>query len=168
MLQDASHCYHTQTPMNSRLRWFEHVEDKDDSIRWSSTKMSTDGTRERWNKKDLLGWCQGRHEKSKHKSGTTTTNVLRPLFRDHPSEPVPEENFWTLWCKRILTEADTPTIRLGATPSGLTSAHLHHPPIFFTGGIAGLPPKQQRQSTKSGTNRERKSNGQLADQSSHK
>jgi len=44
---------------------------------------------------------------------------------------VPEKNFWTLWCKGRLTEADTPTIRLGATPSGLTSAHLHHPPIFY-------------------------------------
>jgi len=44
---------------------------------------------------------------------------------------VPEENFWTLWCKGRLTEADTQTIRLGATPSGLTSAHLHHPPIFY-------------------------------------
>jgi len=29
---------------------------------------------------------------------------------------VPEENFWTLWCKGRLTEADTLTIRLGATP----------------------------------------------------
>ena len=47
------------------------------------------------------------------------------FFRDHPGEPVPEENFWTLWCRGTLTEADTPTIRLGATPSGLTSAHLH-------------------------------------------
>jgi len=36
-------------------------------------------------------------------------------------EPVPEENFWTLWCKGRLTEADTPTIWLGTTPSGLTS-----------------------------------------------
>jgi len=46
---------------------------------------------------------------------------------------VPEENFWTLWCKGRLTEADTETIWLGATPSGLTSAHLHHPtiPPFF-------------------------------------
>ena len=35
----------------------------------------------------------------------------------------------TLWCKGRLTEADTPTIRLCATPSGLTSAHLHHPLI---------------------------------------
>ena len=54
-----------------------------------------------------------------------TTTVLRPFFRDHPGEPVPEENFWTLWCKGRLTEADTLTIWLGATPSGLTSAHLH-------------------------------------------
>jgi len=58
----------------------------------------------------------------------TTTTVLRPFFRDHPGEPVPEENFWTLWCKGRLTEADTSTIRLGTTSSGLTSAHLHHPP----------------------------------------
>ena len=30
---------------------------------------------------------------------TNTTTVLRPFFPDHPGEPVPEENFWTLWCK---------------------------------------------------------------------
>jgi len=62
-----------------------------------------------------------------------TTTVLRPFFRDRPGEPAPEENFWTLWCKGRLTEADTPTIRLDATPSGLTSAHLHQTPhIFYT------------------------------------
>jgi len=43
---------------------------------------------------------------------------------------VPEENFWTLWCKGRLTEADTSTIWLGATPSGLSSAHLYHPRLF--------------------------------------
>jgi len=59
---------------------------------------------------------------------TTTTTVLRPFLRDHPGEPVPEENFWTIWCKGILTQADTPTNRMGATPSRLTSAHLHHSP----------------------------------------
>jgi len=53
-----------------------------------------------------------------------TTTVLRPVIRDHPGEPVPEGNFWTIWCKGRLTEADTPTTRLGTTPSGLTSAHL--------------------------------------------
>jgi len=62
---------------------------------------------------------------------TTTTTILRPFFLDHPGEPVPERNFWTLWFKGRLTEADTPTIRLGATPSGLSSAQLHHPPIFY-------------------------------------
>jgi len=45
-----------------------------------------------------------------------------------------------------ITEADTPTIRLGATASGLTSAHLRHPPIFFTGWMPFLLPNQQRQS----------------------
>ena len=59
-----------------------------------------------------------------------TTAILRPFFRDHPGELVPEENFWTLWCKGRLIEADTLAIRLGATPSGLTSAHLHHPPFL--------------------------------------
>jgi len=71
------------------------------------------------------------------------TTILRPFFPDHPGEPVPEENFWTLWCKGRLTEADTATIQLGATPSGLTSAHLHHPAIFFTGRMPFLPPNQQ-------------------------
>jgi len=65
---------------------------------------------------------------------TTTTTVLQPFFRDHPGDPVPEENFWTLWCKGRLTEADTSTIWLGATPSGLSSAHLHHPPCFLKAG----------------------------------
>jgi len=27
-----------------------------------------------------------------------TTTVLRPFFWDYLGEPVPEENFWTLWC----------------------------------------------------------------------
>jgi len=71
------------------------------------------------------------------------------LFRDHPGAPVPEKNFWTLWCKGRLTEADTPTIQLGATPSGPTSAHLHHPPIFFTGRMPFLLPNQQCQNTAS-------------------
>jgi len=31
------------------------------------------------------------------------TTVLRPFFRDHLGEPVPEENFWTLWCKGIMS-----------------------------------------------------------------
>jgi len=67
-------------------------------------------------------------------------------FPGPPGEPVLEENFWTLSCKGRLTEADTLTIRLGATPSGLSSAHLHHPPLF-TDRMPFLPPNQQCQST---------------------
>jgi len=59
---------------------------------------------------------------------------------DHAGEPVPEENFWTLWCKGRLTKADKPTIWLGATPSGLSNAYLHHPPSFFTGWMPFLLP----------------------------
>ena len=43
------------------------------------------------------------------------------------------ENFWTLWCKGRLRQADTVTIRLATTLTGLTSAHLHYPlHIFYT------------------------------------
>ena len=69
----------------------------------------------------LLGFCRWL---------TTTTTVLRHFFRDYPGELVPEENFWTLWCKGRSTEADTPTVRLCATPSRLTSVHLHHPMLW--------------------------------------
>jgi len=55
---------------------------------------------------------------------------------NHLGEPVPEKNFWTLWRKGRLTEADTPTIRLRATPSRLTIAHLHHP-------LCGMPVSQK-------------------------
>ena len=65
---------------------------------------------------------------STHTHTRAHTTVLWPFYRDHPDEPVTEENFWTSWCKRVLTEADTPSIWLGATPSGLISAYLHHNP----------------------------------------
>ena len=87
-------------------------------------------TKFHWNQKNIFvdGLTAGKVQG--HVTQTTTT-ILRSFFRDHPGEPVPEENFWTLWCKGRLTEADTLTIHLGATPSGLTSAHLHHPPYFL-------------------------------------
>jgi len=59
------------------------------------------------------------------------TTVLWPFFCDYPGEPVPEEIFfWTFTVKGNITEADTPTIQVGATPSGLIRDHLHHPSIF--------------------------------------
>jgi len=42
--------------------------------------------------------------------------------------------------KGRLTKADPETLRLGATPSGLTSAHLHHPPIFLQAGCPSCRP----------------------------
>ena len=73
------------------------------------------------------------------KFSTTTTTVLRPFFWDHPGEPVPEENFLEFMVKGRLTEAGTPTIQLDATPSGLTSVHLHRPP-FLQVGCPSCPP----------------------------
>jgi len=73
-----------------------------------------------------------------------TTTVLRPFVQDHLGEPVPEENFWTLWCKGRLTEADTPTIRLGATPCRLTSAPSIIPPFLQAGCPSSLPAAQPR------------------------
>ena len=72
------------------------------------------------------------------------TTVLWPFFRDHPGELVPEQNFWTLWCKGRLTEADTQAIRLGATPSGLTKNNQcpppPYPPFFYR--LDALPAAQ--------------------------
>jgi len=39
-----------------------------------------------------------------------------------------------------INSADTPTIRLGATPSGLSSAHLRHPPYFLQAGCPSCRP----------------------------
>jgi len=64
----------------------------------------------------------------------THTTVARPFLRDYPGELVTEEiYFWTLWCKlqgKIVTEADTLTIWLGATPSGLLSDSSPSPPFL--------------------------------------
>jgi len=92
-------------------------------------------------------------------------NRFTALFPDHPGEPVPEENFWTLWCKGRLTEADTPTIRMGATPSGLvTSAHLNHPSYFLQAGCPSCRPTNSVKAPKAtsafGSGRRRRSSPQ--------
>jgi len=76
-------------------------------------------------------------------------NHFAAFFRDRPGEPVPEENFWTVWCKGRLTEADTPTVQLGAAPSRLTSAHLHHPPYFLQAGCPSCRPTNSVKALKS-------------------
>ena len=89
---------------------------------------------------------------------THTHNHFTALFWDHPGEPVPEENLWTLWCKGRLTEADTPTIWLGATPSGLTSTHLHHPPIFLQAGCPSCHPTNSAKALKATTKQTNRKN----------
>jgi len=84
---------------------------------------------------DTVGLAPGRTFGLKIRMHTLThththTQPFYSLFRDHPGEPVPEENFWSLWCKGRLTEADTPTIRLGATPSGLPAPTSTRPTSF--------------------------------------
>ena len=76
-----------------------------------------------------------------------TTTVLRPFFLDHPGEPVPEENFWTLWCKgrfnrgrRTDHPAGHHSIRTNQCPSPLSS-------MFLTGRMPFLSPSQQCQTT---------------------
>jgi len=93
---------------------------------------------------------QSRHTMINNALKTHTTTVLRPFFRDHPGEPVPEQNFWTLWCKGRLTEAECRHIdHLDGHHSIRTKQcppPLHHPPLF-TGRMPFLPPNQQCQST---------------------
>jgi len=77
-------------------------------------------------------------------STTTNRTVLRPFFRDHPGEPVPEENFWTSWCKNRGRHTNHPAGR-----HSIRTNHCPPPPShFFTGRMPFLPPNQQCQSTK--------------------
>jgi len=46
-----------------------------------------------------------------------------------------------------MMQAEVPTVRVGATPTGRMAPHPHNPPRFFTGRMPFLPPNQQRQST---------------------
>jgi len=93
------------------------------------------------------------------------TLILQCQYHIHTTTPPPPQPFYgpfsgTTWVSRCqkrtsalygaredLTQAGTPTIRLGATPSRPASAHLHLPPIFLQAGCLSCPPNQQRQST---------------------
>jgi len=44
----------------------------------------------------LISYAKDKIETEKISSNKSTTTILWPFFWDHPSEPVPEENFWTL------------------------------------------------------------------------
>jgi len=65
----------------------------------------------------------------------THTTILRPFFHDHPRELAPEEIFWRFMMQGKTTEADTPTVWLGTTPSGLIS----DPPPSFIPFLCRMP-----------------------------
>jgi len=73
---------------------------------------------------------------------TTITTILRPFFRDHPREPVPEENLWTGKINRG-RHTNHPvghhSIRTKQCPRPSS-------PPFFTGRMLFLPSNQQCQS----------------------
>ena len=89
---------------------------------------------------------------TKKRNTTTITTILRPFFQDHLCDWCQKRTSGLyVWCKGRLTEADTPTIRLGANPSGLTSAHLHHPHFYRPDALPATQPtvsKHWRQITK--------------------
>jgi len=51
----------------------------------------------------------------------THTTILPAIFWDYPGELVPAEVNFLFMVQGKITEADTPTIRMGANPSGLIS-----------------------------------------------
>jgi len=67
--------------------------------------------------------------KTDHSTHAHAHNHFTALFWDHPGQPVPEENFWTLWCMGRLTEADTD--RPAGRHSIWTNQCPPHPPIFY-------------------------------------
>jgi len=74
------------------------------------------------------------------------TTVLRLFFRDHPGEPVPEENFLDFMVQGKIDRG-----RHTDHPAGCHSIRTNQcpppPSPIFTGRMPFLPPNQQCQST---------------------
>jgi len=73
-------------------------------------------------------WCK----RTYHACAGTHTPILQPFFWDYLGEPVLKEIFWTFVVQGEITEAGTPTIRLGTTPSRLISSPLRSSLPIFT------------------------------------
>jgi len=97
-------------------------------------------------KKTLLTPNQHRQSTEGTKHAITHHNRFTALFQGPPRWAGARREFWTLWCKGRLTEADTDH------PAGCHSIWTNkRPPLpsahFFTGQMLFLPPNQQCQST---------------------
>jgi len=55
-----------------------------------------------------------------------------------------------------IMEAEVPTVRVGATQTGLIVPPPPQPPRFFTGWMPFLPPNQQHESTEGTEDRKEK------------
>jgi len=69
-----------------------------------------------------------------------TTTVLRPFFWDHPGEPMPEEKLLDFMVQGKINRGRHTDHPAGRHSSGLTSAHLHHSPIFLQARCASCCP----------------------------
>jgi len=119
--------YTDRVLLQNRLSWYGRVFRKDENVwvknawimKWNVWYLEEAGQRKPGVRLQPKTWTWQLNENTVDCS--TTATISRPFFGDHLGELVPEENFWTLWCKGRLTEADTLTIWLGATPSELTN-----------------------------------------------
>jgi len=88
-------------------------------------------------------------------SGTTRVgryqkkHCLLPWHRAllHTGWVSPPPVFWIFIEQGKIMETEVPTVRVGATPTGLTAPLPHNPPKVFYRPDALLPPNQHRQST---------------------
>jgi len=75
------------------------------------------------------------------------TTVSWPFFLVYPGQPVPEENFWTLWTLRKINRGRH-TDHLAGRHSNRTYQCLPPPSSnIFTRRMPFLPPNQKHQST---------------------
>jgi len=87
------------------------------------------------------------HPRTHARMHTHTHNRVTAFFVGPPACASARRELLDFMVQGKTNRGRTQTIRLGATPSGLTIANLHHAPIFFTRWMPFLPPNQWCQST---------------------
>jgi len=80
-----------------------------------------------------------------------TTTVLHPFSGTTRVSRYQNRTSGLYGGREDLTEADTPTIRMDTTQTGLTSAHLHYHPIFLQAGCPSCCPTNSIKALKATT-----------------
>jgi len=65
---------------------------------------------------------------------TDTQNALHPS----PTSSIIARHLLDFMVQGKITATDALTVRLNATPSGLSMPHLHHPPIFTRNALSAV------------------------------